>query len=448
MAPLITIFSPDKIYSYGSMVIAGILENAGYDVKLTRNYSAAEAANSDIVGFSLSSTLHLVGSTVKIIKELKEGNNPFIVVGGPVSSVPELIFKCLPQVDAVVLGEGEETIRELVEIVRAKKELESVAGIAFKHAGKTVITEKRDPYKLENSPIPKIPSDIGEQMIRGANVYFETHRGCLANCAFCLIPKFFGQRSIRSKTISQIKREVRAFYMKGAYKFTIGSGNIALYGMKDHEINEDKVSQMLETVSSVVTPFNFAAPDLRVDMIPDQILAAVRKYTYGLVIFGMESGSDHVLKLMKKGITVQKILDGIEQCEKFGLMVAGAFITGYPGEKEEYFQETKEFIESHSLNDYTISLPEPIPSTELATIILKLPNDKNPVFIKDTTQFGKKYNFTIAERRCFELYLSASTSRKAPLFLSDRLMEEFVKIVKQQGEEIRQITQIIKRHLA
>ncbi|MHA1649500.1 MAG: methyl-coenzyme M reductase glutamine C-methyltransferase [Candidatus Helarchaeota archaeon] len=443
----ITIFSPDNIYSYGAMVIAGVLENAGYNVRLTRNYNLEEVGNAKIVGFSFSSTLHLMGPARQLINELKTKQDPFIVVGGPLSIAPELIFRCIPEVDAVVVGEGEETIRELVEAVRFNKELDSIPGIAFRHDGTLVRTEPRPPYKLENSPIPKIPNDIGEQFIRGANAYFESHRGCIANCAFCLIPKFFGQKTIRSKTIPQIKREVRAFVLKGAYRLAIGSGNIALYGMKDHKINEEKVEKMLATISSVISPVNFAAPDIRVDMISDRILNAIRKYTYGRVFFGLESASAHVLKLMRKGITVQKILEAIEQCEKYGLAVIGHFIVGWPGESENHFQETKEFIETYSLDDYSISLPEPIPGTELASKVISLPEDKNPIFVKDTTELGRKYNFTVAERRCFELSLSAATSKKIPAFLSDLLMKELVKDTKQQGEEIRQITRLLKQHL-
>ncbi len=442
----ITIFSPDKIYSYGAMVIGGILENAGSNVLLSRKFSVDEAMNSDLVGFSLSSTLHLTGETAEFINELKSQRNPFIIVGGPISIVPELVFACLPSVDVVVVGEGEETIRDLVEAIRGKRDLDSVAGIAFQHGGKVIKTEKRPPYDLERSPIPKIPSDIGAQDIRGAQAYFETHRGCLANCGFCLIPKFFGQRSIRSKTLPQIKREVRAFVLKGVRNLAIGSGNIALYGIKDHQVNEEKVEQMLETVNSVINRYNFAAPDLRVDMIPDRILAAIRKYTYGSVFFGIESASDEVLKLMRKGITRQKIIEAIEKCEKFGLAVVGDFIVGYPGESEENYKETKDFIENYSLNDYAISLPEPIPGTELASTILKISDDKNPVFMKDKTEIGLKYGFSVAERRCFELYVSASVARKAPLFLNNRLMQEFVKNVKKQGEEIRSITRILKEH--
>jgi B12-binding domain/radical SAM domain protein len=378
------------------------------------------------------------------LAKLKSQTNPFIIVGGPISLDPDLVFRLLPEVDVLVTGEGEETIRELVAAVRSKKDLDSIEGIAFRSGKKIHKTGGRSPYNLKNTPIPKIPRDIGTQSIRGANVYFESHRGCLAGCAFCLIPKFFGQRDIRSKTIPQLKREARAFLMKGATKLAIGSGNVALYGMRDLKINAAKVEEMLKTVSSVIGRLNFAAPDLRVDMIPNRILQAVRKYTYGLVIFGMESGSDNILKLMKKGITVQKIEDGITKAEKVGLAVAGAFITGYPGEGETEFEETKEFIETHSLNDYTISLPEPIPGTELANTIKNLPDKKNPVFVKDETRLGRKYDLTVAERRCFDLMLSASASRKMPLYMSDELIKLYIKVAREQGGEIREITRILK----
>ncbi len=99
----ITIFSPDNIYSYGAMVITDVCENAGYNVNLTRNPSIGEAKNSDIVCLSLSSTLHLVGKTVELINNLKNQNNSFIVVRGPVSIATELIFSYLLNNDAVVM---------------------------------------------------------------------------------------------------------------------------------------------------------------------------------------------------------------------------------------------------------------------------------------------------------------------------------------------------------
>ncbi|MFX1449551.1 MAG: methyl-coenzyme M reductase glutamine C-methyltransferase [Promethearchaeota archaeon] len=444
--PNITIFSPDDIYSYGAMTIAGMLENEGYKTHLSRKLTITEAKNSNIVGFSLSSTLHLTGSIKSLILNLKKAGK-FIIIGGPISISPQFIFNCIPEVDVVVVGEGEKTVLDLVDSWLNSRDLEKVDGIAFKSNGKTVITKPREPFDISEKPLPKIPEDIGSQSIRGASVYIETHRGCAANCSFCLIPKFFGTK-IRSRLLNSLVTEVRAFRKAGAKKIAIGTGNVALFGCKQGvRIEEEKVIQMLKAVSSVTGPQNLAAPDLRIDMIPDSIVEAILKYTYGLIIFGIESGSNKILKKMRKGITVEKIRDTINRVRKYNgkLKLDGAFIVGYPGESEEDFNMTKELVEELVLSDYTVSIAEPIPGTELCDEILKLPLEKNPVFSNDETRLGKKHKLSIAERRAFELIITAALSRAFPIYVDDRLTSEYLKFSKNQGEEIKKMTNLIKR---
>ncbi len=447
--PNITIFSPDDIYSYGAMTIAGILENKGYKTQLSRKLILSEAQNSNFVGFSLSSTLHLTGKIKSLITELKKSGK-FIVIGGPISISPQFIFNCIPEVDVVVIGEGEDTVLDLVDTWLNSKDLENVDGIAFKSNGKTVITKRREPADISEKPLPKIPEDIGSQSIRGASVYIETHRGCAANCSFCLIPKLFGTK-IRTRLLNSLVTEVRAFKKAGAKKIAIGTGNVALYGCQQGvKIEEEKVIQMLKAISKVTGPQNLAAPDLRIDMIPDSIVEAILKYTYGLIIFGIESGSNKILKKMRKGIRVEKIKETINRVRKYNgkLKVDGAFIVGYPGESEEDFNMTKELVEELVLSDYTVSITEPIPGTELCNEILNLPLEKNPVFAKDGTRLGKKHDLSIAERRAFELILSAALSRIFPIYVDDILTSEYLKFSQRQGEEIRTMTKLIKRFYA
>ncbi|MFX0140036.1 MAG: methyl-coenzyme M reductase glutamine C-methyltransferase [Candidatus Hodarchaeota archaeon] len=440
----ITIFSPDDIYSYGAMTIAGILENEGYKTQLSRKLTLSEAQNSNFVGFSLSSTLHLTGKIKSLISNLKNSGK-FIVIGGPISITPEFIFNCIPEVDVVVVGEGEETILDLVDTWLNSRDLENVDGIAFKNNSKMVITKQREPADISEKPLPKIPEDIGSQSIRGASLYIETHRGCAANCSFCLIPKLFGTK-IRTRLLNSLITEVRSFRKAGAKKIAIGTGNVALYGCKKGvKIEEEKVIKMLKAVSKVTGPQNLAAPDLRIDMIPDSLVKAILKYTYGLIIFGLESGSNKILRKMRKGITVEKIKETINRVRKFNgkLKVDGAFIVGYPGESEEDFNMTKELVEELNLSDYTVSIAEPIPGTELCYEILKLPVEKNSVFAKDKTRLGKKNDLSIAERRAFELILTAALSRTLPIYVDDRLTSEYLKFSQKQGEEIRNMTKII-----
>ncbi|MHA1378819.1 MAG: methyl-coenzyme M reductase glutamine C-methyltransferase [Candidatus Helarchaeota archaeon] len=442
--PKITIFSPDGIYSYGAMTIAGILENAGYKTQLSRNLNFKEAQNSNFVGFSLSSTLHLTGEIKSLINKLKKAGK-FIVVGGPISISPKFIFNCIPEIDVVVIGEGEDTSLELIDCWANSRDLDSVDGIAFKSDEETVVTKPREPADISEKPLPKIPPDIGEQSIRGASVYIETHRGCAANCSFCLIPKLFGTK-IRSRLLNNLITEVRAFRKAGARRVAIGTGNVALYSCtQGRKIEEDSVIKMLKAISKVTSPENLAAPDLRIDMIPDSIVEAVLKYTYGLIIFGIESGSNKILKKMKKGITVDDVKNTISRIRKFNgkLKVDGAFIVGYPGETEADYEMSQDLMDELVLTDYTVSIAEPIPGTDLCNEILQLPLEKNPVFMVDDSRIGKKYGLTIAERRAFDLSMTASVSRTVPLLLTNKFTQELIKFAKKQGEEIKNMTKII-----
>ena len=442
--PNITIFSPDNIYSYGAMTIAGILENEGYKTHLSRILNINEAKKSNFVGLSLSSTLHLTGEIKEFINKLKDAGK-FIVIGGPISISPKFIFNCMPEVDVVVVGEGEETILELVDHWSNSHDLENVVGIAFKSNEEIIITKPRKPVDLSEKPLPKIPEDIGSQTIRGANVYIETHRGCAANCSFCLIPKLFGT-TIRSRLLNNLITEVRAFKKEGAKKIAIGTSNVALYGCKHGAtIEEDKVVQMLKAISQVTGPKNLAAPDLRIDMLPDSIIEAILEYTYGLIIFGIESGSDKILRKMRKGINVDQIKETIKRVRKFNgrLKVDGSFIVGYPGESEDDYNMTKDLLDELVLDDYAISIAEPIPGTELCNEILKFPIDKNPVFMEDETRLGKKHGLSVAERRTFDLILTAAVSRTFPLILTDKITSQYLNFAKQQGEEIKTMTKLI-----
>ncbi len=101
----VTIISPD-LYTYGSMVIGGVLEDAGFDVVLTKKLSA----DTDIVLLSLYSTLHLMDEK---IRDFVSQSNRTVYVGGPVSAYPDIILGEL-DADAVIIGEGEESTLALL----------------------------------------------------------------------------------------------------------------------------------------------------------------------------------------------------------------------------------------------------------------------------------------------------------------------------------------------
>lgn len=428
----ITVLTPE-FYNYGSLTIAGILKDAGYDVNLQKGFD--EVIEADMVFISLHSTIHL--------KKYQEQINSipiFKVIGGPVTLTPELVLKYL-NVNVVVAGEGENVVLSIVkDLEEAAKErtLEK----RFQSSNARIINNLNEKKPL-NRPLPFIPPDISRENIRGANVYIETHRGCPGNCGFCQVPCFFG-RDVRSRPLEEIINEVKEFKKRGAKRLAISGGTGSLYGSKKfRKIDEEAFIELLKRISEITGSKNLTIPDIRVDLISDSILEAIRNYTNGWVFFGIESGNDRILKRMKKGINVDDVRDAVESARKHDLKVAGSFIVGYPGEGEDEFKDTLDLADELMLDDYFISIAEPIPGTDLASEVIKIPEDENLLFLE--SEEYRKYDLSIAEARAFTLMLESYIFRSFPSPVTQELFTKLLKEVKSQGSHIRMVTNLIKK---
>jgi B12-binding domain/radical SAM domain protein len=451
----ITIYSPNY-YTYGAMLIGGVLKEKfknKYDVKLVRNLDKTTInlfLKSDFVLLSLYSTLHIMDENLKKVIEFIQNNNKNnnnnknsknkktkILVGGPVSAYPEIILYEL-NVDGVILGEGEIITPNIID--------GDDEGLAYLENGDIIINKPKSKPELDFSK-PLIPKDVGTQSIRGANVYIETHRGCIGNCTFCQVPKFFG-KDIRSKPLELVLDEVKEFKKKGVKRIAISGGTGSLYNFKK-EVNKSMFIELLSNVSKIIGNKNLSVPDMRVDYVDEDTLTAVRKYTVGWVFYGIESGSDKLLKSMKKGTNREKNLNAINLAKECGVKVGGSFIVGHPDEKEVDYLLTKDFIVDAELDDVFVSIAEPIPKTELCDLILNTPNDKNPTFKTHLGQY-KRLNLTESEARCFDLMLHAENWKSNPNILTKQLYSIYLNEAKMQGKDIRNITNLVfkyKKHL-
>jgi len=116
-----------EVYSYGSMLTAGALESAGFNVHLMKFTSKARIdllAQADVYAVGLYLTLHVLEYR-DWVSMLKASRNKPIVVGGPVTQIPELVLTNMNDVDAVV-GEGEETIVDLHHVLASRLLMQAV----------------------------------------------------------------------------------------------------------------------------------------------------------------------------------------------------------------------------------------------------------------------------------------------------------------------------------
>nr|QNO48029.1 tRNA-2-methylthio-N(6)-dimethylallyladenosine synthase [Methanosarcinales archaeon ANME-2c ERB4] len=434
----IVIVSPD-LYTYGAMVIGGVVRDAGFDVTLTKNPDDAVETDADAILLSLYSTLHLLDERIRNFVSISAARGDRLVyVGGPISAYPEIVLGEL-DVDAVIVGEGEESTVELLN----NGVSEDISGIAFRSDGEIILTEPK-PARIER-PMPLIPDDIGSQSIRGANTYIETHRGCIGACGFCQVPKFFGTK-IRSREIADIICEIEEFKRCGVRRIAISGGTCSLYQYgKSGSVNTGAFIELLQAIAGVMGPRNVSVPDIRVDYVNEEVLHAIHDFTMGWVYYGIESGSDEMLKVMRKGVDSEANVYAIELAQQCGVKVGGSFIVGYPAETTEDYEATKGLIEETFLDDVFVSIAEPIPGTHLSELVLKTDDSENPTFIAHAGEY-KALKLTESEARCFDLTLHAQMCKAVPSILTDQLYQAVLSDARQQGGDVRLVTRLLQKY--
>ncbi|MDI9620175.1 MAG: methyl-coenzyme M reductase glutamine C-methyltransferase [Candidatus Nezhaarchaeota archaeon] len=442
----ITVISPE-VYTYGAMLVAGALEEAGFRAQLIKATPTTEISSipqADVYAIGLYSLLHVM-EFKNWISSLKRARKKPIIVGGPVTVVPEAALENVDCIDAVVVGEGEGTVVDLVDSLISRGDLESVDGIAFRSGGDIVATNPREPVDLDNRPYPKIPDDISYQSIRGAHVYMEVLRGCKGSCAFCQVPRFFG-RKIRSRPLDKVVEEAKLFRRKGAIRIAISGGTTSFYGCGPSWVNEEEIRGLLRSLSEVVGSKNLSAPDIRADAATDGILEAIAKYTIGWIFFGIESGSQKMLDKMLKGLKVSDVLDAVYRARRLGVKPAGSFIVAYSGETDEDFQETLSLVRDLPLMDHFVSIAEPILGTPLAEEVAEMDLRENLLFVDDSSSFARLHGLSVAEMRAYRLMVEGYYARLLSTSLHDeRAFKLFLNEVKKQGKDIKACTLEVKR---
>jgi anaerobic magnesium-protoporphyrin IX monomethyl ester cyclase len=326
----------------GLAYVAAALEKNGFQVQMLDNYMLekpleevkAEIArlNPEIVGLTCSSvTYSRVIETAKTVKETAPSCK--VVVGGwHPSYEPETMLQN-PEVDYVVMGEGERAMVELaVYLLKGEnaKAPSEIAGLAYKHEGKIVKNPQQFISNMDEIPFPAwhlLPIDQYNRVMEYLNVKpvdnMSIARGCPFNCAFCETTGLMG-RTCRTfspqRVVDEIKYLMANFGTKGIYfindNFTIKKKEtIELCRL----IRENKLG--LEWVC-----------DTRADLLSKELLQEMKAAGCKTIWFGVESGSPRILEKINKGITLEQTERAFDMCREEGIQTACSFLLGIPGE--------------------------------------------------------------------------------------------------------------------
>ncbi|MCK4917322.1 MAG: cobalamin-dependent protein [Candidatus Omnitrophica bacterium] len=295
-------------------------------------------------------------------------------------------------IDYIVIGEGEETIEELIFALENKEDVRKVKGIAYKKNGKVIITEAREPITDFNKfPLPDF------SLVRYAKIKtypIERIRGCGMSCEFCTVrgkPRCATpQRLLDQISLLLETQNARHFFIVDDLfgqqrKETIHFCNI----LRDYQKN---IGKRLGFVAQI-----------RLDKSKDpELLSVMREAGINMVAIGFESPIEEELNAMDKHIKPQDMISMTKIFHKFGFLVHGMFIFGYPIKENINFKMTakervkrfRSFIGKAKIDTVQILLPVPLPGTELRNRL----KEQNRIY--STTDVGWEYydgNFPLFE---------------------------------------------------
>lgn len=301
----------------------------------------------DLAGFSIYSTgINCTRRGAEYIR--KRSPSTKVIYGGPEVTRPMLEKKRdfeFGLIDAAVIGEGENTVLDLVKRLELGEPLTGCQGIAHKLDGKVIFEPTRPNLALEELPLPDF-TDFDFTLYEKKALPIMMSRGCVAKCTFCAETRFW--KGFRFRNPSAIfdefmqnvsRHEIRNFEMADS----LINGNFAVL----EELTEKIISS-----GEKITWGGYARLDKRMTPI---LLGMLVKSGLNFLNFGLETGSQKIMDLMEKRTTVEDCSEVIRNSYRFGIMVSVNIIVGFPQETEEDFQETIDFIKSHREEIFVVS---------------------------------------------------------------------------------------------
>ncbi|TEU17435.1 MAG: radical SAM protein [Anaerolineales bacterium] len=270
-----------------------------------------------------------------------------------------------PSLDFILRGEPELTLRELIDTLEGAEaggersvDLSHVQGLAWRRDGQIVVNADR-PFipNLDDLPLPMhhlLPLDKHRiPMLKGPYTFVVTSRGCPGGCCFCIKHVSY-QYSVRVRSPENIMEEL--WLLKG-----LGIHNIHMY-TDLFTVDRQQVIGLCNLILKEGLKIRWTC-NSRVDFVDEEMLQLMGKSGCWMISWGIESGSEEVLKRAHKGISLEKAERALRWSKAAGIKNWGYFIIGLPGETEETIQQTINFSKKLPLDLALFHIAAPYPGT-------------------------------------------------------------------------------------
>jgi anaerobic magnesium-protoporphyrin IX monomethyl ester cyclase len=337
----------------GLLYVAGALERAGHEIKvfdpnlhntpLPELISELKEFSPQLIG--LTSVTPTFGAACTIIREVKkEFPQTPVMIGGPhVSVLPEQSLRLTPEIDFIIVGEGEETAVELTRaLMEDKSEFAPIKGLCYRQNGEIHQTPAR-PFieDLDSLPYPAYhllpvkeyaPSVV--YRVREDSIFIMSSRGCPASCTFCA-----NQVTGRRWRVHSVD------YFLGLLNHIVNTYGIRHFHFVDDNFMADqaRVAEICKRIIAEklkISWFIFARTDHCQDI---ELLKLMKEAGCVYIQFGIESGNEAVLRQLGKKVSKEVMARACQNCKIVGIDYFNSFMIGGPGETRETVRDSVDF---------------------------------------------------------------------------------------------------------
>jgi len=358
-APGNHVWSLVRLPRLGLPILGTLASRRGIDVRIfieeMTPVDFAQVAEADLL--CISTITSTAPAAYQLADRARAAGVPVIIGGPHVTFCARDTLNDFPELDVIVKGEGEETIVELARAAGGKQQWDAINGIAFRNGSEICQTADRDLVQdLDSLPAPaRHLLALGRYRALGMPISLTTSRGCPFKCIFCVGRKMVGAR-VRYRNPVEVVNELE-------YLSTLNFNQI---NIADDLFTADKThcqavcDEIIKRGLSIKWT-SFA----RVDTVSEKLLKKMKAAGCTAVSFGIESANSDILKTIKKGITLQQVVDAVEACNRAGVIPHASFILGLPGETPDTIKETMAFGERLKATglSYGFHLLAPFPGT-------------------------------------------------------------------------------------
>lgn len=389
--------SEKPVIPLGLLYIAAVLEKNGYEVRVDDLIFAEDEEKylrdmadyqPDIIGLSFLTTAVL--KAAGLVKALKTvSGKAIIAAGGPhVSGLPKESMDLLG-LDYAVAGEGEMPFLRLCAALNGNADSRSISGLVYRN-GPEVVANPIGGFieNLDELPLPAwhlvnmanylFPPGYIKGLFYRRTMPVMTSRGCPSRCVFCSSPNIFG-RKIRRRSVASVIAEIKAlktrYDIDGIFflddTFTVGTPWVM-------DLCDALIGEKIGLPWSCQT---------KVNVVTKELLERMKQAGCVQVDYGIESGSDRILKTLRKGTTVEQIRAAFKMAQEVGLRTYGSVLIGNPGETMADIEESRKLIREVRPSLTLYNFLTPFPGSELynhAQAYRVSINDREKLYCYDT----------------------------------------------------------------